>query len=266
MAKCTGGGGTGRRYTYAQLEGLWINAGGPKKLAPVMAAIAMAESGGCSAALNSIGACGLWQIHPRQSGCLDAVTNARMAVAKYQGQGLGAWTTYTTGAYKAFLAAGTTPDLTAGGSPAPAPSASALCLVGIPALNLKVTSIGGGCAISKSEARAILGGTLIAAGGLVMLLGAAILAAYGLKSSGAGRAAGSILEAGGAAVALVPGAEVAGLAAHRAGGAVRSQGTRRAAQGEAVRQARGRAAAQKKAAAAAQKKAGNRKPAPAPGP
>jgi hypothetical protein len=269
MTKCSGGGGTGQEYSYAQLEGLWINAGGPKKLAPVMAAIAMAESGGCSAALNSIGACGLWQIHPRQAGCLDAATNARQAVAKYQGQGLGAWTTYTSGRYKKFLSDSTTPDLTAGGSPAPAASSGGDCLVGIPALDLKVTSIGGGCAISYGEARAVLGGALIAGGGLIMLLGAAILAAYGLKSAGAGKAAGSILEAGGAAVALVPGAEAAGIAANRAGSAVRSQGARRGAQGEAVRRARGTVAAQKKAArekAAADKAAARkaaRKPAPA---
>ena len=37
MASCSGagGGGPGTKYTYAQLEGLWINAGGPKLVAPV---------------------------------------------------------------------------------------------------------------------------------------------------------------------------------------------------------------------------------------
>jgi len=35
-----GGGGPGTRYTYAELEGLWINAGGAASLAPIAAAIA----------------------------------------------------------------------------------------------------------------------------------------------------------------------------------------------------------------------------------
>ncbi len=43
-------------YDYAQLEGLWEDAGGSKALAPIMAAIAMAESGGDSGARNPSGA------------------------------------------------------------------------------------------------------------------------------------------------------------------------------------------------------------------
>ena len=39
-------------YTYGQLETLWTNAGGSKALAPLMAAIALAESGGNPGALN----------------------------------------------------------------------------------------------------------------------------------------------------------------------------------------------------------------------
>jgi len=37
-------------YSFSQLESLWTGAGGSTTLAPVMAAIAMAESGGNAAA------------------------------------------------------------------------------------------------------------------------------------------------------------------------------------------------------------------------
>jgi len=56
-------GGVGTHFTEAQLETLWINAGGSRQLAPIMAAIAeQRESGGWSGAWNSTGATGLWQI------------------------------------------------------------------------------------------------------------------------------------------------------------------------------------------------------------
>lgn len=92
-------------YSYAQLEDLWIGAGGSRALAPVMAAIAMAESGGDSEARNPSGASGLWQIlgNPFPGNPFDPQVNARMAAAKFHEQGLGAWVTYTSGAYKKFL-------------------------------------------------------------------------------------------------------------------------------------------------------------------
>jgi cell wall-associated NlpC family hydrolase len=95
-------------YSYSQLERLWISAGGAKSLAPIMAAIAMAESGGNPNAENPSGATGLWQIlgavHPADASRLtDPSVNAKEAVAKYHTQGLKAWTTYTSGAYKKFL-------------------------------------------------------------------------------------------------------------------------------------------------------------------
>lgn len=101
-------------YTYAQLEDLWINAGGNKTLAPVMAAIALAESSGNPDARNPSGATGLWQIlgavNPSDQGSLtNPQTNAKEAVLKYQSQGLGAWTTYTSGAYRQFLEGGVQP-------------------------------------------------------------------------------------------------------------------------------------------------------------
>ena len=53
----------GTRYDYAQLQRIWLDAGGSPQLAPTMAAIAgQVESGGWNGAWNSTGATGLWQI------------------------------------------------------------------------------------------------------------------------------------------------------------------------------------------------------------
>lgn len=50
------------RYSYAQLEEIWIQAGGNRAMAPLMAAIAEVESGGNPDAENPSGATGLWQM------------------------------------------------------------------------------------------------------------------------------------------------------------------------------------------------------------
>ena len=99
----------GNRVSYGQLEWLWTNAGGPAHMAPIMAAIAEAESRGYPGARNPSGASGLWQIlgaprgMPANSNWFHPEVNARAAVLKWQQQGLGAWTTYTSGVYKKFL-------------------------------------------------------------------------------------------------------------------------------------------------------------------
>jgi hypothetical protein len=49
-------------YTFAQLEQLWISAGGSTALAPLMAGVAIVESSGNPDAYNASGASGLWQI------------------------------------------------------------------------------------------------------------------------------------------------------------------------------------------------------------
>jgi hypothetical protein len=106
-------------YTYGQLETLWTNAGGSKALAPLMAAIALAESGGNPNAENTTDnngtqtSWGLWQIsngtHGQPvAGILTPSVNAQQAVAKYKDQGLGAWGTYTSGAYQQYYQ-GSTP-------------------------------------------------------------------------------------------------------------------------------------------------------------
>lgn len=77
--------------SYGQLEQLWTQAGGNPQMAPLMAAIAMVESGGNPQASNPSGATGLWQIEwplhagvagtTSQSQLYDPLTNAQAAVA-----------------------------------------------------------------------------------------------------------------------------------------------------------------------------------------
>jgi hypothetical protein len=207
MTSCQGGGGTGTKFTYAQLEGLWINARGDKTIAPIMAAIAEAESEGCSTALNPSGASGLWQIlgavdPADQANLFDPATNAKEAVLKYKSQGFGAWVTYTSGAYKAFLNNGTTPDTTVPGSGASSSAGSATattasynsadCLFGFPGIGVPVVgNVGGFCILSKSNARALLGGVLLWAGGLAFVLGVLVVAAGSFSETKTGQAAAS---------------------------------------------------------------------------
>jgi hypothetical protein len=172
-------------YSYAQLQQLWINAGGSKALAPTMAAIAEAESSGDPAAKNPSGATGLWQIlgavNPAdQSALTDPVTNAREAVLKYKSQGLGAWVTYTDGSYAAYLSNSVQPD--SAGVPTSATLTAAAggdgsCLVG----PLPHTSW---CLLDKSEARAFIGGSLLVAGALLILPGLIILVVSGFRGAG----------------------------------------------------------------------------------
>ncbi len=116
MATCAD---TGKKYSFRQLEELWIKAGGNPALATTMAAIGYAESSG---GLKPYGDCGLgapgptsfgiWQIHtPAHPGynAQELVNNplynakAAVAVSGNSTKGLGAWTTYKTGAYKSYL-------------------------------------------------------------------------------------------------------------------------------------------------------------------
>lgn len=109
-------------YSYGQLEELWIQAGGPKAVAPLMAAIALAESGGNPAANNYTDnggtqtSWGLWQVSagthqwPGAGNPNDPLTNAKYAVDKYRSQGLTAWGTYDSGAYRQYYQGNTPPS------------------------------------------------------------------------------------------------------------------------------------------------------------
>lgn len=107
------------QYNYAQLEGIWTQAGGSSGSAPIAAAIAMAESGGNSTATGQNSGSvdrGLWQInsvHGTQS-TYDVMGNARAAVAiSSNGTNWTPWTTYTNGAYRQYLQVGVSPDTSA---------------------------------------------------------------------------------------------------------------------------------------------------------
>ena len=104
-------------YNFGQLENIWIEGGGSSQMAPMMAAIALAESSGNPTALNpndtngqggTQSSYGLWQIsngtHSAPSAnWSDPVTNAQLAVQKLSRYGLGAWGTYTSGRYRKYL-------------------------------------------------------------------------------------------------------------------------------------------------------------------
>lgn len=107
--------------SYGQLEGLWIQNGGPPAVAPLMAAIALAESGGDPTAQNNTDnggtqtSWGLFQVSngthaAPAANILDPNVNTKEAVKKYRTQGLTAWGTYTSGAYKRFMRSGVTPS------------------------------------------------------------------------------------------------------------------------------------------------------------
>lgn len=148
----TNPGSTGTNFSYSQLRKLWIQAGGNKGWSYVMAAIAMAESGGNPLAhhVDSNGSIdyGLWQIntvhHYAVSDMLNPQQNAKEAVAIFNSSGPHAWSTYNNGAYKKYLPAGK-------GSPNiadPVPSA------GFERIDQGVDYI------AKSPVRALVGGTI----------------------------------------------------------------------------------------------------------
>lgn len=115
-------------YTFAQLESFAIQGGFPANVAPIMAAIALAESSGVNQVQKgqpySTTGWGLWQITPGNSvpqfgtdqALLNPVNNAQAAFVKWKGQGYGAWTTYTSGAYRQFLPANIPPPANDGSS------------------------------------------------------------------------------------------------------------------------------------------------------
>ena len=108
MGSATGGrSSAGGQYTRSMLANLWQQAGGPGGyIALTAAAIALAESGGNPLAWNPSGASGLWQILGQvvPGYIFNPFTNALNAVSKFDSaRGFSPWTTYTTGAYRAFM-------------------------------------------------------------------------------------------------------------------------------------------------------------------
>jgi hypothetical protein len=199
--------------SYAQLEGLWLRTAAgttyaTKAWAALMAAIAEAESGGNPDETNPNDnngkqtSWGLWQIslgnhNPPSPNWADPATNAQLALGKLQGQGLGAWGTYTSGAYKAYISSSTTPDTTIPGNAAAltaetTAASSSDCLYGvggIPGTSWITDLVGSGgnignvCLITRSEARGWIGAGLMLLGSLWMLEGVALgLLVVGLQT------------------------------------------------------------------------------------
>lgn len=192
---------TATTYTYAQLEGLWINAGGNPAMAPLAAAIAEAESGGQAAVTsqNPDGGTnvGPWQIDTRGVGngftvaqLSDPATNASLAVqGSSNGTNWADWETYVNGAYKAFLSSSTTPD-TSGLPVSTAGTISTMAATGTTGSGSScVLSVPlAGCILPKSGLRGIIGGLCLGAAGIIGLAAAVILAASAFEHSGAASA------------------------------------------------------------------------------
>lgn len=218
--------------SYAQLKGVWLSASQGTKYhsngwATLMAAIAEAESSGNPEAYNPTDnggtqtSWGLWQIslgnHAAPSpNWASPEENARLAIGKLNSQGLSAWGTYDSGAYKAYLSGKTAADLTGiTGTSAvdtaaltSAAAAESDCAWKIAGFNLHNIGLGpihgptfsGICIFSKSELRALIGAGVLFTGATMALTGVGIvLLVAGLK---AGRA---LTKAAGPAVALIPG-------------------------------------------------------------
>lgn len=115
--------------SFGQIEDLWTKNGGNPMAAPVMAAIALAESGGRTDALNTKPpdySVGLWQVNyygslgpsrtsqygaPAQlASDPDAQAKAAISISG-NGSNLRPWSTYTSGAYRSFLSQNAIPAL-----------------------------------------------------------------------------------------------------------------------------------------------------------
>lgn len=107
-------------------------------------------------------------------------------MAKYkEAGGFSPWTTYESGAYQQFLQSGVAPtasnELTNPGTAAAASSTAATaapdsgCLIGGSNIDLLVTSFQLPCFFEKSWLRAILGGSLLVAGGVVGIFAVTII-------------------------------------------------------------------------------------------
>jgi hypothetical protein len=183
----------------------------------------LAQTGGFAAASGSTASAAAANFANNYERCATCQPGG----AQYQGRVANAatvsgWVTsgkWPTSAGNAQLIAGSTPAQTDAATAAAQSKAG--CLVSLPSVDLYVTSIGGGCIIDRAQARGVAGVLILLAGGSISLLGLILLAAYGLKSTGAGKVAGRALEAGGA-VAAVAGAPELGVPLAAAGAKTRS--------------------------------------------
>jgi Lysozyme like domain len=232
------------RLSPDEIEKLWVQNGGHPIVAPVAAAIAMAESGGDTESLNDTPATGdysvgLWQIN-YYNGLRDSRTKKygtpeqlladpnRQAKAAIDISGNGGnfspWTTYTTGAYRQYLSAATV-DLSnvsviggteLVGAVQPAPVGGGPTVAGKPPLTVHLPG---------TNVDLPIGSVLIAtAGGVVMLVAVVILlAAVGLRS---GRAEAAVRRLPGVGPAVAARGRRRDLGRRRERESVRTEGVR----------------------------------------
>lgn len=195
---------TNQALSFAQLEQLWLQAGGSQASAPVAAAIALAESGGHPSSLNNTPSTGdysvgLWQInyfgnlYPGRTAAFgppdaltDPLANARAAVTVSNGgNNFDPWSTFLSGAYKQYLPA--TATLVSKSDP--------FGLPGVGSTALLPTLIGGssspvakqagavGSAVGSAVSGAtsgVLSGVMPIGVGLIFVLAALALLGFGL--------------------------------------------------------------------------------------
>jgi Lysozyme like domain len=233
--------------SYAQLKAVWLQAAagtkyGTNAWASLMAAIAEAESGGDAYATNpndnngTQTSWGLWQISNGTHGSVSSqwaspVVNAQLALGKLEDQGLSAWGTYTSGAYKAYLSDKTSPD----GSGIPAVTTADTSAASLSAETASDCLFPGGsrslglglsfpCLISYGNARALIAGGVILLGGAIGLFGLAGLAEVTGALGAMQQAGGSAAKTAGA-LATFTGSPEIGAPLAAAGGAVKKSGT-----------------------------------------
>lgn len=186
------------KLSYQQIEALWIRNGGSKARAPIMAAIALAESGGHTDSWNKNppdDSVGLWQINyygdlrpgrtaafgPRDELIKNPDKQARAAIQlSNNGERLTPWSVYLTGAYRQYLDPSAAPDDTLppfdtsplpGGTSTdpgavPVSASDNDCLINLPHI---------GCLLSKGQAYAVLGALELIGGTILMLTGITLL-------------------------------------------------------------------------------------------
>jgi hypothetical protein len=202
--------------TDSQIQQLWIANGGPASAAPMAAAIALAESGGCATSVAGAGcggnpakstdrnggSYGLWQINGSHAGVNGAApasggpvppsswinsmfnpaANAKEAVALSQnGTNWNPWSTYKNGAYQKYLnGAGPSNAVLASSAASNTGGDLSTCVFQAPGFLF----FSGPCFLTKGGVKWLKGVSLLVGGSLLGAFGVVMLAAYGFEASG----------------------------------------------------------------------------------
>lgn len=218
------GGACAPALNFGQLESLWTQAGGNPAMAPLMAGIALAESGGVPNNNNYTDnngtqtSWGLWQLSDgthneyAQGIGTNAAANAAAAVAKFKSQGVNAWqgdavwqAWHASGAQQWPSAATVQGWLagrglsTGGGAAAPISGSSGTGTSQGGEGTLGCTASGdvfgeggflgiGSFHFTHCEAKALVSAMILASGVVIMGLGTVVVVTWGLVGTKAGQA------------------------------------------------------------------------------